>query len=229
MHRRAMLLGGATGILGAGAYLVWTGRGGQPPQTEAPLTPLGAANAQEVDAADLPEVIEMTKGNPDSAVTLIEYASFTCPHCRNFHQTVYPQLDANYIETGLINFVYREVYFDRYGLWAGMMARCGGPLRYFGIVDLIYQQQGEWTQGSPAEVAENLRRIGRTAGLTNEELDACMTDAAMAQSMIATYEANIAVHDIPGTPAFVINDELHGNMNYADMQQRLDAALEAAG
>ena len=230
MQRRAILLGGATGLLGAGAYFLWNGRGGQLPQSQAPLTPLGAANAQEaVDPADLPEVIEMTRGNPDAPVTMIEYASFTCPHCRNFHLNVYPSLNADYIEPGRINFVYREVYFDRYGLWAGMMARCGGPLRYFGIVDLIYQQQTEWTQGSPAEVAENLRRIGRTAGLTNEQLDACMTDAAMAQALIATYEANIAVHEIPGTPAFVINDDLHGNMNYADLQQRLDSALEAAG
>ncbi|UWQ95980.1 DsbA family protein [Rhodobacteraceae bacterium M385] len=227
MDRRAMMLGGATGVLGAGAYLLWNGRGGQRFQTEAPLTPFTAANAQEV--SDLPEVIEMSKGNPDSGVTLIEYASFTCPHCRSFHANVMPQLTRDYIDTGLINFVYREVYFDRYGLWAGMVARCGGPLRYFGIVDLLYAQQSEWTQGSPAEIAENLKRIGRTAGLTNEELDACMTDAAMAEAMIANYEANMEVHEIPGTPAFILNDELHGNMNFTDMSALLDSAIEAAG
>lgn len=227
MDRRAMMLGGATGVLGAGAYLLWNGRGGQRFQTEAPLTPFTAANAQEV--SDLPEVIEMSKGNPDSGVTLIEYASFTCPHCRSFHANVMPQLTRDYIDTGLINFVYREVYFDRYGLWAGMVARCGGPLRYFGIVDLLYAQQSEWTQGSPAEIAENLKRIGRTAGLSNEELDACMTDAAMAEAMIATYEANMEVHEIPGTPAFILNDELHGNMNFTDMSALLDTAIEAAG
>lgn len=227
MDRRAMILGGATGVLGAGAYLVWNGRGGQRFQTEAPLTPFSAANAQEV--TDLPEITEMSKGNPDSPVTLIEYASFTCPHCRSFHRNVFPELNRDYIEPGLINFVYREVYFDRYGLWAGMVARCGGPLRYFGIVDLLYAQQGEWTQGSPAEIAENLRRIGRTAGLSNEELDACMTDAAMAEAMIATYEANMEEHEIPGTPAFILNDELHGNMNYTDLSALLDTAIEAAG
>lgn len=227
MDRRAMMLGGATGVLGAGAYLLWNGRGGQRFQTEAPLTPFTAANAQE--ASDLPEVLEMSKGNPDSGVTLIEYASFTCPHCRSFHANVMPQLTRDYIDTGLINFVYREVYFDRYGLWAGMVARCGGPLRYFGIVDLLYAQQSEWTQGSPAEIAENLKRIGRTAGITNDELDACMTDAAMAEAMIATYEANMEVHEIPGTPAFILNDELHGNMNFTDMSALLDSAIEAAG
>ncbi len=228
MHRRAMLLGGATGLLGAGGYLYWQNNGGQAPDSAADLLPFQPANAQEV-TGDLPEVIEMSKGNPDAAVTLIEYASFTCPHCRNFHLNVYPDLEANYIEPGLINFIYREVYFDRYGLWAGMMARCGGPLRYFGIVDLLYEQQSEWASGTPAEVAENLRRIGRTAGLSNEELDACMTDAAMAEAMIANYEANIEVHDIPGTPAFVLNDEMHGNMNFQALSGLIDAELEAAG
>lgn len=223
MDRRAMILGGTTGVLGAGAYLTWGGTG-QGPTSELPLTPFTAANAQEV--TDLPEVMEMSKGNPDSGVTLIEYASFTCPHCRSFHTNSYPRLNTDYIETGLINFVYREVYFDRYGLWAGMVARCGGPLRYFGIVDLIYAQQSEWTQGSPAEIAENLKRIGRTAGLSNEELDACMTDGAMAQAMIANYEAQMEVHQIAGTPAFVLNEAMHGNMNYTDMSVLLDAAIE---
>lgn len=231
MQRRSMLLGGA-GVLGAGGYLLWQGPGG-PAQSQLPLTPFTPANAQEAatetDPVDLPEVTEMRKGNPDAAVTVIEYASFTCPHCRSFHENVMPQLEAQYIEPGLINFIYREVYFDRYGLWAAMMARCGGPLRYFGIVELIYEQQGEWTQGAPAEIAENLRRIGRTAGLSNEELDACMTDAAMAEAMIANYEAHMAEHEIPGTPSFVINGELHGNMSFADMSTLLDAAIEAAG
>jgi len=229
MQRRTMLLGGATGVLGAGAYLLWNGRGGQRFQTEAPLTPFTAANAQEAgDLTGLPDVMEMSKGNPDSGVTLIEYASFTCPFCRSFHENVYPSLIADYIEPGLINFVYREVYFDRYGLWAGMVARCGGPLRYFGMVDLIYAQQSEWTSGSPAEISENLRRIGRTAGLSNEELDACMTDAAMAEAMIANYEANMEVHAISGTPSFVLNDEMYGNMNYNDLREILDAAIEEA-
>jgi hypothetical protein len=86
--------------------------------------------------------------------------------------------DGDYVDTNRIRYVYREVYFDRFGLWASMVARCGGPDRFFGIVDLIYEQQPEWTQGAPRDIAENLRRIGRTAGLTNEELDACLTEPA---------------------------------------------------
>jgi hypothetical protein len=96
------------------------------------------------------------------------------------------------VDTNRIRYVYREVYFDRFGLWASMVARCGGPDRFFGIVDLIYEQQPEWTQGATREIAESLRRIGRTAGLTNEELDACLTDQTMAEALLASYEANTA-------------------------------------
>ena len=127
-----------------------------------------------------------------------------------------------------MRYIYREVYFDRFGLWAGMVARCAGPERYFGVVYLIYARQAEWTQGAPAEVAENLRRIGRTVGLTNEQLDACLTDAAMAEAMIATYEAHMEQHDISGTPAFVIAGQMYSNQSYADMSAILDEAIAAA-
>jgi protein-disulfide isomerase len=221
-----MLIGVAgTGVLALGGTALL-----RPGQEALPLLPVGAANAQTAEASegDAPEVVEMMMGNPDSPVTLIEYASFTCPHCRTFHQRVLPDLKANYIDTGRINYIYREVYFDRFGLWAGMVARCGGPMRYFGIANLLYEQQTEWTQGAPRDVADNLRRIGRTAGLSNEELDTCLTDQAMAEALLATYEANTAIHDIPGTPTLIINDEMHGNMSYADLSALLDEALAAA-
>ena len=225
MDRRTILLGAGAGALVAGGYALMR------PQTTPALSLLPQpANAQTSDAAaaDAPQVIEMVMGDPDAPVEMIEYASFTCPHCRTFHENTLPLLKADYIDQGRLRYVYREVYFDRFGLWAGMVARCAGPERYFGIVDLIYQRQAEWTQGAPADVAENLRRIGRTAGLNNEQLDACLTDGAMAQAMIDTYEAHMAEHAISGTPAFVIAGRLHSNMSYADMSALIDEAIAAA-
>lgn len=224
MDRRTILLGAGAGALVMGGYAVM-----RPQSTPAlPLLPQ-PANAQTADATGAaPQVVEMVLGDPDAPVEIIEYASFTCPHCRTFHENTLPLLKADYIDQGRVRYIYREVYFDRFGLWAGMVARCAGPERYFGVVDLIYQRQAEWTQGAPAEVAENLRRIGRTAGLTNEQLDACLTDADMAQALITTYEAHMAEHDISGTPAFVIAGRLHSNMSYGDMSGLIDAALAAA-
>jgi len=224
MDRRIVLAGLGAGVLAVGGFALTR------PTTEAAssLLPVGAANAQAV-ATDgtLPQVVEMVLGADDAPVTVIEYASFTCPHCRTFHDNVMPQIKANYIDTGQVRFIYREVYFDRPSLWAAMVARCAGPLRYFGIVDLIYDGQAEWTQGSPTEIAANLRRIGRTAGLDDATLDQCLTDAEMAQALVAQYEANREEHEISGTPSFVIDGEMHSNMSYAEFAALIDARLAA--
>ena len=73
-----------------------------------------------------PALTYMAIGPADAKVTIVEYASFTCPHCAAFHTNVFKDLKKDYIDTGKVRFEFREVYFDRYGLWASMMARCGG-------------------------------------------------------------------------------------------------------
>lgn len=188
--------------------------------------PTLAANAQDAGDVDTSGVVEMSIGNPDAAVTVIEYASFTCPHCRNFHANVFKDLKKDYIDTGKINFIYREVYFDRFGLWAGMVARCGGPDRYFGMADLIYSNQQDWTAGGdPTLIAANLRTLGKTAGLSDEQLDTCLNDGEMAQAMVAVFQENSAADDINSTPTFLINGTKFSNMNYADFSAALDDEL----
>lgn len=188
---------------------------------------LGAAEAQTAGDADISAITEMVQGDPEATVEVIEYASYTCPHCASFHANQYVQLKENYIDTGLIRFVYREIYFDRPGLWASMIARCGGEQRFFGISNMLYEQQREWLAGGqdPALIVANLRRIGLTAGLTDEQLDACMSDGENAQNLVAWFEANSAADGIRSTPSFVINGELYTNMSYEDFAALLDAEL----
>lgn len=187
---------------------------------------LAAAMAQDNAEVDTSRVVEMALGDPDAKVTVIEYASYTCPHCQHFHETVFGDLKANYIDTGKIRFVYREVYFDRFGLWAAMVARCGGEARYFGIADMIYDTQKEWIAGGdPALIAENLRKIGKKAGLSDAELDACMNDGEMAQAMVAAYQKNAEADGINSTPSFIINGEKFSNMSYSEFAGILDEKL----
>ena len=194
-------------------------------QAPEPGPGISAASTQDADI-DTSVVLEMSIGIPDAKVTVIEYASFTCPHCKTFHSSVLKDLTRDYIDTGKVNFIYREVYFDRFGLWAGIIARCGGPDRYFGIADLIYEQQSEWTASSdPAVIAGNLRQIGKSAGLTDAKLDVCLNDNDKAQAMVALYQENAQTDGINSTPSFVINGEKFGNMNYADFAATLDAKL----
>jgi len=209
-------------VLGAGAFY-WQG------STSRDLPSFGMAEAQSADAAEIDKslVVEMALGAEDAPVTVIEYASFTCPHCRNFHQNTFKQVKENYVDTGKVRFIYREVYFDRFGLWAGMVARCGGPEKYFGISGMIYDQQATWTKGeNPGAIADNLVTIGKTAGLTGDEIDACLQNNDLAQAMIAVYQDNAERDGIKSTPSFLIDGELvTGDQSYDSFSAILDAKL----
>jgi protein-disulfide isomerase len=196
--------------------------------TDAPAA--DEATTEQASAEEPGAVQEMVQGAEDAPVTVIEYGSFTCPHCANWHAESYPQLKADYIDTGRVRFVFREVYFDRPGLWASMIARCGGGMRFFGIHDMIYEQQAEWIGDSqPATIADNLRRLGIAAGLDQAQLDACLTDEAQAEALVAWFEGNAEADAIQGTPTFIINGETHSNMAWEEMQAIIDAELAEAG
>ena len=175
---------------------------------------------------DAPKVVEMSMGNPEAGVTVIEYASLTCPHCASFHARTWPELKANYVETGKINFIFREVYFDRVGLWAAALARCGGPERYFGIIDILFKKQSDWSRKEdPAQIVEALYAIGRQAGLDNDAMQACLQDREMLQAMVAVFKETTEADGVNSTPSFIINGEKAGNMSYEDFAKRLDGLL----
>ncbi len=177
-------------------------------------------------AAAAPEIKDFSLGSSDAKVKIVEYASFTCPHCAAFHADVFKQLKADYIDTGKVHFTLREVYFDRYGLWAAMMARCGGDLKYFPITDILFGTQSEWAAtDDPTVAVANIRTIGLSAGMTAEQLDACMQDAATAEGLVKRFEENMKADGVEGTPTLFINGEKHPNMSYDDLKVLVDAAL----
>ena len=168
---------------------------------------------------------EMILGDVNAPVTIVEYASFTCPHCKDFHLENFLKLKKEYINTGKVKFIFREVYFDKYGLWAGMVARCGGSKSYFGLIDMIFEKQSEWVTGEVAEVVDKLKRIGKTSGLTNEDLEVCLQDTANARALVEAYRVNSDEDNIQSTPSFVINGKLHSNMDYDDLVNIINKEL----
>ena len=186
----------------------------------------GGAMAQETTDAAKPAVPDISLGSPDAKVTLIEYASFTCPHCAAFHEEVFGKLKTDYIDTGKVRFVYREFYRNRYDLWAGMIARCGGELRYYGITDILFAKQAEWAASDdPAVVVENLKRIGRTAGIEDAAMEACLNDKAMAEAMVARFQETSTADGVEGTPTLFINGVKQSNTSYQNLKPLLDAEL----
>jgi len=165
-------------------------------------------------------------GSPDAKVKIVEYASFTCPHCANFHAAVFKDLKRDYIDTGKVHFTLREVYFDRYGLWAGMVARCGGDMRYYGITDMLFEQQAEWAGSEdPMQVLANLRTIGVAAGLDGAAIDVCLNDQPMAEALIAQFETNMKADAVKGTPTLFVNGTMLSNLTYTDLKTVIDAEL----
>jgi protein-disulfide isomerase len=170
--------------------------------------------------------LDMVLGNPEASVVMVEYSSLTCPHCAAFNAGAFQQIKENFIDTGRVFYIKREVYFDRYGLWAAMVARCGGEARYHGMLELIYQTQRTWAASSdPMQVANNLRRLGRQAGMSDTEINACLEDSEMALALTEFYQQNAETYGIRSTPSFVIDGQLYSNMAYAEFERILNEKL----
>ena len=171
--------------------------------------------------------LDMVKGNSDAKVTIVEYASFTCPHCATFHKEIFPQLREQYIDTGKVKFIYREVYFDAPGLWGGLLARCVSPEKYFGIVDLLYKKQSKWASGSTEkEILNELFSIGRQVGMEDEQINKCMQNKEKSLKMIDAYLENSKIDKITSTPSLVINGKLLKPNNFSDLAVEIDKILK---
>ncbi|MDG2406034.1 MAG: DsbA family protein [Paracoccaceae bacterium] len=182
-----------------------------------------AAETKNAIAIVIPD---MMQGNADARVTVVEYASFTCPHCASFHAGPYKKLKKDYIDTGKIKFVFREVYFDKVGVWSSLIARCGGPERFFGIADLIFKDQKEWARaGSDVAVANELRKIGRLAGLDGDTLESCLTDSDKITALVGWFKDNTTLDKISSTPSLMINGQKHANLTYDELAALIEEQL----
>lgn len=202
-------------VIAAGAW--YSGR----PATQALVLP-----ALGQDAGDVELVPDVVMGDPDAPVTVIEYASYTCPHCANFHMDQGKKLKADYVDTGKVKFIHREVYFDRFGLWGGLLAHCGGDLRYHGLSGLIYEKQKEWIgSGDPDEIIANLTTLGKSAGLSADQIDTCLNDTEMATRLVATFQEQAGADGINATPTLIIDGEKYSNMAYEALAKIIDEKL----
>ena len=197
------------------------------------------ALAQEAKSADTAQAAEqmpegkvlpdIALGREDAPITIVEYASFSCSHCAAFHDENWPRLKAEYVDTGKVRFIQRDVYFDAVGLWAGILARCGGDDKYYAVSDMIFDEQKTWLAASNGEgIAANLRKIGAKAGMMPEQMDACWNDKQKVADLVATFQKNATDDAVEGTPTFVIAGEKVKNQPWEDMKKIIDAKLAEA-
>jgi len=179
-------------------------------------------------AAALAEPVlgDIVLGNADAPVTVIEYASFTCPHCAGFAVNTFPEVKAKYIDTGKVKFILREVYFDKYGLWAAMAARCGGEAAYYPMAEHLFRRQKEWTHVPEAQIPDEIRKIARLNGISDDQFKACLSDQDFAKTLVDTYKQQVETDDVTSTPTFFINGERQGgNMPFEEFAKLIDPHL----
>ena len=167
---------------------------------------------------------EMALGEEQAPVTIIEYASATCPHCANFHKGTFKELEEKYIKTGKVRFLFREFPFDNPSLAAFMLARCAPKEKFFPMIDVLFQQQRKWaSQG--ADVRGELFNIARLAGFTQTTFDECLKNEEVAKGVIAVRDLGTEL-GVSSTPTFFVNGVMmKGNNGLAQFEEMMKPHL----
>ena len=210
MDRRTMLAVGGAG-LAALAGAAWFGlRGGG-----------GSVGKALLEPQALPD---MAIGKSDAPVTIVEYASLTCPHCASFHEKTLPGIKEKYVDTGKVRLIFREFPFDSRAAAAFMVARCAPADQYFPLIDVMFKQQRVWSQAE--DPRPPLLQIARLAGFTQETFEACLKNQSVLDKVMAVRDKAKNEFKVESTPTFFINGEKHaGTMSVEDMSKLIDKFL----
>lgn len=142
-------------------------------------------------------------GRADAPVTIIEYASLTCPHCRKFHTEVLPTVKRELIDTGKARIIYRDYPIDNYALKAAMMARCAPNEKYFDLIEVLFQNQEKWTKSDNPLKA--IAQYGNLAGMDDEFIASCMTNAELESALLKRQQDGRTLYKVMATPTLVFN------------------------
>jgi protein-disulfide isomerase len=164
---------------------------------------------------------DLALGSAQAPVTMVKYASLTCPHCAAFHLQTGPGLKQRYIEPGMVHFVHRDFPLDQLALAAAVLVRCGGSARAFAFLNLLYGRQGHWARAADPMAA--LEQIAGLGGVGAGEFAACRDDQALLDRILRQRKEAADVYGVRATPTLLINGARYsGNLSLA----QLDAILE---
>jgi protein-disulfide isomerase len=179
-----------------------------------------------------PALGDMSLGNPSSPVTVIEYASLWCSHCGQFYKTVYPELKKRYIDTGKINFIFREYPLNDRGAIASMLARCaaeqGGKDKFFAMVDVLFEKQESWAY--VRDPGPPLLAIAKQAGFSEQAFKACTTDQKLLNGLQAEQDRATKKFGVSSTPTIFVNGNMvRGAASIDDLAKMIDPLLKTTG
>ena len=173
---------------------------------------------------------DMTLGNPDAKVTVVEYASASCSHCAKWNEEVFPAFKAKYVDTGRGHYVFREFLTPPIELASAafLMARCAGKDKYFNVVDAVFRAQPVMYQ--TGDYRGELLRIANSAGMSEQQFTQCIRDDEALKALNARVERAVEDENISGTPTFVINGKTaaSGEMTLEQLDKAIAEAEAAA-
>ena len=225
-NRNTLMLIGVIAVAGL-ALAVWMTSGGSKPSTDA-LAQKAAAKTEisETELMKPGPLPDNMLGNTNAKVTIVEYASMTCPHCAAFHASVYPELKKKFVEPGTVRFIFREFPLDPRAGAASLLARCAGPDKYFQMVEVLFKRQEQWAfvKGSPIE---ELKSIARQLGMTEDAFNTCINDKKMLESLEIIRNRASEEYGVSSTPTFFVNGrKLQGGQDLAAFDKIIEPLLK---
>jgi protein-disulfide isomerase len=218
LTRRELLTTGA--VLALGAAAITTG-------VLPPLTTLAFAADNDPSPEDLAHAGpggDIMIGSDKAPVTIIEYASMTCPHCAHFEETTLPELKKRYIDTGKVRYVMREFPLDALAAAGFMLARCAGPDKYESVVETLFAKQADWTVQKPIPP---LMAIAKQFGFTEESFNACLANQKVLDDIQAVRDHAVNKLGVNSTPTFFINGKRFvGDLSIDVMAKEIDPYLK---
>jgi protein-disulfide isomerase len=189
---------------------------------------IGTARADEgpspADLADAGPQGDITLGSDKAPVTVIEYASMTCPHCAHFSETTFPELQKRYIDNGKVRFMLRTFPLDALAAAGFMLAICGGKDKYMPIVETLFAKQSDWVVQEPVPV---LKSIAKQFGFTEESFNECLANQKVLDGIQAVRDHAVEKLGVSSTPTFFINGKkMVGDLTIDQMAEEIDPYLK---
>lgn len=167
---------------------------------------------------------EKLLGDPNAPIKVIEYASMTCPHCASFHNGTYPQLKEKYIDTGKVQFAFREFPLDQLALTVSVLARCAPDDKYFDVIGIFFKTQRKWRTGNnplPAVV-----EIAKQVGFTQQSFESCLKNQEVIDGVNVIRKHGIETMKVEATPTFFINGKkVSGALSLEAFEKEFEAIL----
>ncbi len=216
-----------SGAVAGALALLLAACGGANSETGAEVAAAGEAAIEKTGTGALSD---MAVGSADAPVTVVEYASVTCPHCATFHEDVYPAIKEKYIDTGKVRFIFREFPTApaNLSIAGSMLARCaadkGGNDAYFVILKALFATQRTWIYGESPR--DELLKIAAQAGMDSNDFDVCVKRQELLDYLNENIKEGSEKYGISSTPSFVLNGQTRHFSTVDDFSKAIDEALE---